>query len=59
MAAVCAFAAILVGQWLAMQTSGTLGTLANGNDVGVFSLLWLLLAAASAWKLGTRGARQG
>jgi hypothetical protein len=58
-AAACAFAAILAGQWLAAQANGgTMATLvANGNGVGILSLLWLLLAAATAWKLGASGAK--
>jgi hypothetical protein len=57
-AALCAFAAILVGQWLAAPANGrTLAMmLVNGGGLGFLIFVWLLLAAASAWKLGARGA---
>ena len=47
-AAFCALAAIAIGQWVAGASPG--------SGAQVVTVLWLLLAAATAWKLGSSAA---
>jgi hypothetical protein len=52
MAALCALAAIVVGQWLATRArSGIPPSGLSDGSFGLVTLLWLFLAVASAWKL--------
>jgi len=59
-AAGCALAAILGGQWFATPMPGRGGALnfTQSGVVGALTCVWLLLAAASAWKLGAAGTRR-
>jgi len=53
-AGVAALVAILGGQWLAAQSgAGELKLFFSDASVGWLTLLWLLLAVASAFKLGS------
>ena len=53
-AGVAALVAILGGQWLAAQSgAGELKMVFSDASVGWLTLLWLLMAVASAFKLGS------
>ena len=53
-AGVAALVAILGGQWLAVQSgAGELKPVLVEGSMGWLTLLWLLLAVASAFKLGS------
>jgi len=55
-AAACALVAILTGQLLAAsQASSKAGH--SGAGLGWLTLVWLLMAVLSAFKLGSNGAR--
>jgi hypothetical protein len=52
-AALFAFAAIIIGQAMAVQSRhGNLANVFSDRSIGLLTLLWLVLAVGSAWKLG-------
>src|SRR5206468_4318484 len=59
-AGVAALVAIVGGQWLAAQSgAGNLKNVFSDGSIGWRTLLWLLLAVASAFKLGASRAPGG